>query len=364
MRLPSLVTLALALPLSLALDNVPQARADEEKVRFETGDGAELRGTFYRHKKTKKTDNPPTVLMIHPVAVNSQVDGWEKLAKDLNDKGCAVLTFDLRGHGNSTTVDPEVFWSFQHNQKGLKIPLSPNRLKDKDTIAIKDFSERYAPILANDIAAAKLFLDRKNDADECNSANLVVLGAESGATLGLLWMCSEQYRYQVLPPGVTADKPDGKDIACALWLSMSPSLGTRSYASNITRWLKTVGVDKKIPMSFLYAKDLSQEAFFAQQCLNTLSPSKKDVFTVKKDIATKLSGHKMLNDKLDTQKLIVNFIEAFMKENQANNSYIHEVDKNPYVWRFSPSSVPIPAKLERQKALAPLPLQQMGIQTP
>src|SRR5205823_1326566 len=107
--------------------------------------------------------------------------------------------------------------------------------------------------MANDIMAAKRALDRRNDPGECNSANIVLIGAESGATLGALWAWYEWHRpkYNVgfpLQP-TNRSQVEGQDIACAVWLSISPTLGTgRSpWKVPVESWLRSP-VREKVPM--------------------------------------------------------------------------------------------------------------------
>src|SRR5262249_52011401 len=97
----------------------------------------------------------------------------------------------------------------------------------KTKIGYADFQPGYYPHLVNDIIAAKQYLDRRSDGGDCNSANLVVIGAEDGATLGALWLASECYLYRAPQefPLKLEKHPELKDVACAVWLSMSPTLG-------------------------------------------------------------------------------------------------------------------------------------------
>ena len=75
---------------------------DFERVRFDTVDQVELHGTFYPSTKGKRAS---CVLLLHALGKDSQQEGWDKLAKELQSKGYAVLAFDFRGHGKSDRVD-------------------------------------------------------------------------------------------------------------------------------------------------------------------------------------------------------------------------------------------------------------------
>jgi hypothetical protein len=355
MRSLSLARQALAVMLGLALLPLSSVRAQEkpEDVKFESVDQVELHGKFYPSSMGKKA---PTVLMVHKIGGNSQIEGWGKLAEALQKSGCAVLTFDFRGHGNSTKVDPMAFW-IKANIAGLKAAPGATALAKKDSISIKDFNTSYYPVLVNDIAAAKFYLDRRNDAGECNSGNLIVLGAEDGATLGLMWIASEWNRYQVtsIAPLKLNAKSEGRDVACGIWLSISPSIGSKT--ARIDQWLKTAGVDNKMPMGLVYGSENTADTDRAAKYLEHLKPDKSKPFTVKDGIKTQLTGHKLLSDKLKTQEHLVNYVEKFMKDNNANDWDKRESDKNVYYWVMNPTLPKswIPAKLEKDKVLNPLP---------
>src|SRR5262249_27694348 len=109
----SLGRLALGLAVGLALTVLPsadrpaeaqaQAATNQERVKFDTVDSVELQGTFYASPRGNKS---PCALLIHSIGENSQKEGWDELAKELQKVGIAVLAFDLRGHGDSTSVGP------------------------------------------------------------------------------------------------------------------------------------------------------------------------------------------------------------------------------------------------------------------
>jgi pimeloyl-ACP methyl ester carboxylesterase len=358
MRVIPVPSLALGLFVGLAALWPASARAanDGEKVKFDSGDGVELHGVFYASDKGKRA---PAVMLLHKIGGKSDQDGWDKLAKELNKAGCSVLSFDFRGHGDSTTVDPMVFWKLPVNQMGVK-GFSATKLKD--SISFKDFNTSYYPVLVNDVAAAKLFLDKQNDLGACNSANTMIVGAEDGATVGLMWIASEQYRYRAINPNPLLaplawkfdSSPEGKDVACGIWLSMSPSIG--SQTAPVQSWLRSAK-DRKIPMAFIYGAEDEKAASYAKTWLNVMKPEKKQVFTLEKGIAkTKLAGSQLLGDKLETVGDITNYVANFLKENQGNDYDKKSAEDNTYVWKLSRIYT---AKTEKEKVLNPLPIGEL-----
>ena len=139
-----------------------------EPARIVTVDGVKLNAVFYPSPKK----NSPTVIMLHPIGdgKNIKMPGWKALATTLQTAGYAVMMFDFRGHGDSTTIDDmQLFFNYPANRTV--------KLREKDTIDFKDYkisASTYLPILVNDIAAVKAYLDRKNDKEECNTANTIV----------------------------------------------------------------------------------------------------------------------------------------------------------------------------------------------
>jgi len=355
----------LAVAVGLALGAAPAWAAGEE-VKFDSADGVELKGTYYPSPKGKKAF---TVLMLHSLdtKASSKSDAWGKLAEELQKSGCAVLAFDFRGYGDSTAIDKS-FWMQPANQRFVK---GFSATKPKESILAKDFLPGYAPVLVNDVMAAKTYLDRRNDAGECNSGKTIIIGAGEGATLGLMFSCAECNRFLLLPTGQRETKAQGKDIACVIGLSMSPSLGA-AYAPSgqggkrapVDTYLKKVGVDEKIPVAFIYGADELNGQKNALSWLKTdlkvdTSKNKPDPerpFTWHVGIAkTKLSGQNLVSEKLSTIEKVTGYIAQFAKDEKAENWEKREAEKNAYVWVFPNGIVPAKVKDQRSMNLVPLP---------
>jgi hypothetical protein len=79
-----------------------------ETVQFTTCDWVQIQGTFYPPIEKKKG---LTVLMLQDEGARRSDENWERLARALQKQGHAVLTFDFRGHGDSTVIQqPNLFW--------------------------------------------------------------------------------------------------------------------------------------------------------------------------------------------------------------------------------------------------------------
>jgi hypothetical protein len=316
------------------LGTPPCGRAAEgERVRFETVDQVEIHGTYFASPKGKKG---PCALLLHAIGGNSQQEGWEDLAKKLQEKGFAVLTFDFRGHGDSTTINPMVFWNYPSN-RGIR-GFRPG--KPKDQISIKDFTNAYQFLsLVDDIAAAKRFLDKRNDSEECNSSNVAVIGAETGATLGALWIYSEWQRnhmVQGFPLVQGAPQKEGKNISCAVYLTISPTIGLGGMKMTVPveSWLRAREVKEKVPMYFLFGDQDKRARSYAERNVNALlANNKKMTLTGWHEIkGTKLAGRELLGKaSLDTDKLIVTYVTKVTEQLGVHPWTKQDVDKAYFV---------------------------------
>jgi pimeloyl-ACP methyl ester carboxylesterase len=384
-----LVRRPLSLLLGFAILALPQlagpARAADKftKVTFDTVDGVTLQGTFYPSAKGK---DEPTVMLLHKIGGDSHKDGWDALAAALNDKGYSVLSFDFRGHGNSTAVDPAKFWDQRLHPWNAKPGMirggALDKGKPRDSINREAFSPAYYPYLLNDIAAAKMFLDDRNDAGDCNSRSLILIGAEDGAALGSVWMYSEWNRFGATrvtnlgparPPlvGNIEKDAEGKDQYCGLWLTLATRLGTNDKGISVPQAVRTavkfVGKEKKKPMGFLYGEKDETGAKHAEDFLRLikgdLDPSEKGKFpfTDKRAIKdSKLAGSALLRKDLGTQELILTYLEKLREKNIPSKWSKIEADRTAYVWTFPGSAMRL-AKEDKGKTLEPIPLGLLGL---
>ncbi|HEX5273185.1 MAG TPA: alpha/beta hydrolase [Gemmataceae bacterium] len=385
MHRSSPVRRALALLLGLALFALSRpgpARAADNKfdtVAFDTVDGVTLKGSFYKSAKGK---DEPTVLFLHKLGSDSHKDGWDDLAKALNDKGYSVLSFDFRGHGGSTSVDPQKFWSYTWNRELAHKSGPTEKGKPRETISREAFvSSGYYRYLVNDIAAAKMFLDERNDAGDCNSRALILIGAEDGAALGALWMAADWNRYSadkvILDPrgprfpalitGVSKES-EGKDQYCAVWLSMSPNLGGKvSVNGALKADLKLVGREKKVPMAFLYGQEDREGEEHAKAYLQSITGGSTEVSDKLPNTAmravksTKLAGSALLRKNLGTDELILGYLGKTREKHVVNKWKQVESDRTAYVWVVPGLVRPVPAKEEKGKALEPIPPAVIGL---
>ena len=318
--------------ISLAAGPLPaNAQDNTERVKFDTWDMVELRGTFYPSSKVNKA---PAVILLHSMGGSSSQEGWPELAAKLQKEGYAVLSFDFRGHGESVNVGQQ-FWVPATNQS-LK-SFRPGKLKEQ--ISYNDFTSRnHYCALIDDIVAAKHFLDRKNDTGECNSSNVILIGAESGATIGAMWLWHAYNRAKsrtVFQGAVGGPNQfEGQDVSCAIFLSVGSTIGStkQKFNVNVDSWLQKP-VKDKIPMFFTYGEQDTKAKAYAHRLYSNVLHADKDSklkLTIEKGIpGTKLSGRELLGKaSLGTEETILTYIARVLKDNPGHASVKKDADRS------------------------------------
>lgn len=351
---------------------VPAGKMEAAKdADIVTVDFVELHGKFYPSSKGK---DAPVVMMLHALAdgENSSNKEWVNMAKKLQEKGYAVLTFDFRGYGESTTVKPGMpnknpmlsvrgFWDEPTNASMVK-GLLANKPRPTE-IKSKDFAPGYVTCLANDIAAAKNYLDEKNDNGECNSGNIVILASKDAATLASLWLNSEWQRYKFLPPGpgmpqayIDRQNPEGAAVTAGIFLSATPHFGKTKNAYNLPAMLEIPAKIYKMPIMFMYGDGDEAGKKVALSCEKVIrgTNSKEYPFTaaVKVKDAEAATGKELLLDAYDASKQILEFLEGALNKKNVPKMRVNTNDMS--VWFWTDRSGRTQQVFARQKGM-PLP---------
>ena len=345
--------LLLAALAALALDPPPaDAQVKPTEEAFTTADGVRLKGLFHKSPNGGKQGDAVVVLLYPPGPEKSMLKGdWDGLITRLNDAGFHVFRFDWRGHGQSTDiVDPlgdgtnpyNGFWvntvtgafNRQYVKGGTNLKKAGNDIRVKGGISNLG---AYFPVFVNDLAAARLHLDQKNDQGEVNTSSIYLIGAGDTATLGMMWLASEWQRpavaptlggglqYKVTPMrGIIVDPPAGPDVAGAIWLSAARPSGVQEYT--VQGWAKSaLKLRDNNKMLFLYGADdktaqSASEAFFNKVLVaggsKGLGLSPVDQTFLLPITKTKLNGINLLGQKIDPQPeaKILEYLTARQKD--------------------------------------------------
>jgi hypothetical protein len=301
--------------------------AEPETVRVKTADGLNLWGKWFPGGKGQKSD---AVILVHAYGSNAS-DGksgpWEPLAKALQKEGYSVIMFDLRGHGRSTdfkVLDDKKAFSEQQFNKLAGYGSTPAQIKAIKELKKERFSPGYYPYLINDITGARLFIDDKNDKNECNAGRVFVIADGNISPLVMLWLTTEWLRAGV-GPATRMDVPKpyvaGKDLAGAIFLSWTPAGGQGQMALGVadnamkkevlyaTKEYVREMLRDKVAMAWIYGKGDERSASEARSWFNKFgiagnkkTDPEKVKYMVEVPGAEKLAGIKLL-DIMETRKV-------------------------------------------------------------
>ena len=153
-------------PRPLVAQEQVEIPAPESVTLDTTKDGVVVKGTYYGG--TNKDETVP-ILMVHDFGKHNRGE-FHRLALGLQKAaGHAVLSIDLRGHGEST---------LRKKLDGTEETLTSDKLRPAD----------FTAMVAADLEVAKRFLMTKHHAKELNIDRLVVVGAgQMGSVVALNW---------------------------------------------------------------------------------------------------------------------------------------------------------------------------------
>lgn len=250
-------------------------------MALETKDGVVLGATYYP-PTAKKAAVP--ILMVH--GWEGQRGEYDLLGKTIQQFGHAVLTVDLRGHGQSTRTKGD-----------MKVELELERMRSQDL-------EK----MVLDLEACKKFLVEKNNEGQLNIEALGLVGAGLGAIIALNWAALD-WSAQRLP-----SLKQGQDVKAITLLSPP-----QSFKGVTTRdALMHPAIRKQISIQICCGDGDSRALADARRLHQALSrfrgklpddpeeaAEKQDLFFV--PVETKLQGTQLLDKALGTIPEIVRF---------------------------------------------------------
>jgi alpha-beta hydrolase superfamily lysophospholipase len=145
---------------------INNSAGQQQRVSFLTDDKVLIVGAYYTPQTSSSNNSATTstnaIILLHMLGHNR--NDWNSFASTLSNKsnGYAVLSIDLRGHGDSTTQNGNTI-SFQ-------------------SFTASDFNEMVA-----DVKAAKQFLVTQKN---INPNNIAIVGASIGANIALNYAAS------------------------------------------------------------------------------------------------------------------------------------------------------------------------------
>jgi len=283
LALPGTVRFAAAqAPAPPALGGQNQKQPEPEIVALRTKDGVNLIATYMASTKGK---DAVAVILLHMFKGNRH--DVEALGKFLQSKGHAVIMPDLRGHGDSTTVE-----GFTRKLDAATMP-----------------ANQFPLMVTQDMEAVKKFLVEQNNASRLNIERLCVVGAEMSGPVAVNWSLMD-WAWPKLP-----NLKQGQDVKALVLLSPTISYKTVSCAQAFAS--QESAVRREISIFFVAgAEDVTsaREAARLHDQVEKLRPKpekveEKTVF-LENTLKTKLVGTKLLGEaSLGVDQYIAQFIE-------------------------------------------------------
>lgn len=290
--------------ISRAAFREDEGLAPPENKSFQTKDGGTIHATYYKSPRGKDS---AVVVLLHMKDGNRFV--WQNkggLAERLQEQGYAVITVDLRYHGES---------------KGNVAAGNVNQDKDKDkkkTAAGKKGGAGdlkpgdYKAMVEYDMEAVKKFIFEENQAENLNMNKLAIVGAEMGASIATAYAAVDWAKtpYADAQPGYQT--PRGQDVRALVLISpqtsfhgliMSPAITELRNKDFGVSFLVCVG--KEDPQDKGQAKKIFDQA-------SALPDSDKRMY--KYDYPGKLRGTDLLGRRLGIEEHILAFFEKHLKE--------------------------------------------------
>ncbi len=329
--------------------SLPATAAERaQRIELVTHDGVELVGHY--HAGTKGTKSP-AVLILDGIGDNRRPDMCEAIADRLHADGCATLTFDFRGNGASTAIREE-FWDDQTNRKLVR----GYRTKDAPTeIKFEDFKPGYYRTLVNDVATMRSFLDRRNDASECNTGNIIVIGLREGAVIGSMWLATEWNRYRIaggFSPRLVAN-PEGRDVSGCIWID-PPSVIDRQSIS-LVDYIKRATAKRSTFVAWMHPQSDERQTRLAGQCNVQINRKSSKIFHPS---PVKVERGKQLVDLQNLPGLVEKFVDEMRDNTDPPLWDDRDFNDKRYAWSLPGGRLEL-AKEEDERTLRSIPIDHL-----
>jgi pimeloyl-ACP methyl ester carboxylesterase len=268
---------------------------DPETKVLNTRDGGPLHITYYRSLRGKEA---PVVVLLHQKDGNRFIwQGKDGFAETLQREGYAVITVDLRFHGESKVPGAAVAGNANQpdGKKGSKKVAGAPDLKPAD----------YKLMVENDMEAVKKFIYDEHQAENLNMNRMGIVGPEMGASVATLFAANDWLKepHEDGQPGFQT--PRGQDVRALVLISPQTSFHglVMAPAINVIRDPRY-----KIGMFFAVGKNDPQDKNQTKKLHDQAAAlgGKGDRIFLS-EYAGKLRGTDLIGKKLGLEKHIVSF---------------------------------------------------------
>jgi pimeloyl-ACP methyl ester carboxylesterase len=285
-----------------ALPAQPQEGNRVERV-LPTGDDWQVYITYYTalvpEQKESIAKNTPVIVLLHGDKENRLVwEGEKGLAPRLQREGFAVITVDLRKHGQSTNV-------------GRASGDSPAGGKSTEGTNIQSID--YQNMVDEDLEAVKKFIFEQNQAKRLNMNKIGIIAAESSAAVAVCFAANDWLK-DPFDDAASDDMktPRGQDVRALVLLSPPQKTKGLQFAEALA---KVRTPDYNVAFLTLYGKlnKADTAAINTHKKLFANTKANKDrIYLV--GYKTNLRGTDLLGKGIDAEATIIEFFKLHLKD--------------------------------------------------
>jgi pimeloyl-ACP methyl ester carboxylesterase len=263
--------------------------ATSQDLTLTAKDGADIKITYF---KSQAGQDAPVVVMLHGKKSNRLV--WKSYAEALQKVDFAVVTVDLRGHGESVVEGGSD-----------KKPNSAPKARD------------YAAMIALDMEAVKKFLHEEHQKKELNMNKLAIVAADMSTPVAIAYteIDWEKEPYDDAPT-LALRTPRGQDVQALVLLSPEISAPGLAVTKSLNV-LRNLGRPVLICVGSKNASDLAA----AKKTYDQLSPKEpkeeelRYIFLEQYD--TTFQGTNLIGKGYKVEQHMYNFLVKFAKEHKS-----------------------------------------------
>ncbi len=281
------------------------AQDDEKNVKvveqpvLTTKDGWEIHTTYYKSTEGKEAS---VVVLLHVKAGNRLV--WHNgFAQRLQDQGYAVISVDLRKHGQSKGRAGETVDDDDKKKASNKKP------------AQTDVTNRDYPRMVDmDLEAVKKFIFEEHQKQNLNMRKMAIIAPEMSAPIALNFTLRDWLKKPYDDAPTFASKtPKGQDVQSLVLMSPETNLPGVTTA-------RTISALKNLPIAFLIcgaSKDSTDKRMTSRifkQLGGEAQKNSEEKRVYLKTYPYKLRGTDLLGKKIGTEEYILAFLDKHLKK--------------------------------------------------
>ena len=266
------------------------AQVKEQTEILTARDGWPVHISYYRSPMGKEA---PIVVLVHGKGENRLVWKARKTVDVLTKDQFAVITVDLRKHGES--LAPE----------DAPAAAKSSRLTRVD----------YAAMVAADLEAVKKFIFDEHQQQRLNMRKLGIVAADASAVIAINWAAQDWAKkpYDDAPT-LAARTPRGQDVQAILVLSPADNVTGQNLTRSVP-FLRSAG----IAWMFLYGRNSTDKRIASRlyQKAGGEQQDKDNPRIYQKEYATKLRGSNLLAKNLPKptpDELVLGFLRTHVKD--------------------------------------------------